>query len=239
MPSFREQREILALWEQFPALERLEPGAGRVALTFDDGPDPDATPAVLDALDAAGARATFFMLGEQLMRHTSLGREVAVRGHEIALHGFGHARHQELTPTEARDDLARGLGAVEAATGQRPALYRPPYGRFSEHSYEACAALGLRPVYWSAWGEDWETIGPARDRRAGVARSRRRGDRAAARLPALRGPPERRAHGPGARRAGAASARRRAHLREPRRGAQYAERGFLKESGRRERTRIC
>ena len=162
MPSFREQREILAFWEQFPALERLEPGAGRVALTFDDGPDPDATPAVLDALDAAGARATFFMLGEQLMRHTSLGREVAVRGHEIALHGFGHAHHQELTPTEARDDLARGLGAVEAATGQRPALYRPPYGRFSEHSYEACAALGLRPVYWSAWGEDWETIGPDR-----------------------------------------------------------------------------
>jgi peptidoglycan-N-acetylglucosamine deacetylase len=162
VPSFREQREILALWERFPALERLEPGAGRVALTFDDGPDPDATPAVLDALDGAGARATFFMLGEQLMQNTTLGREVAVRGHEIALHGFGHARHQELTPTQARDDLARGLGAVEAATGQRPALYRPPYGRFSEHSYEACAALGLRPVYWSAWGEDWEAIGAER-----------------------------------------------------------------------------
>jgi peptidoglycan/xylan/chitin deacetylase (PgdA/CDA1 family) len=162
MPSFREHREMLALWERLPALERLEPGAGRAALTFDDGPDEDGTPAVLDALDAAGAKATFFMLGEQLMRNTGLGREVAERGHEIALHGFAHPHHEDLTPTQARDDLARGLGAVEAATGRRPTLYRPPYGRFSEHSYDACRALDLRPVYWSAWGEDWDTLGPER-----------------------------------------------------------------------------
>jgi peptidoglycan/xylan/chitin deacetylase (PgdA/CDA1 family) len=117
---------------------------------------------VLDALERAGARATFFMLGEQLMRNPMLGREVAGRGHEIALHGFAHPHHEELTPTQARDDLARGLGAVEAATGRRPAFYRPPYGRFSEHSYEACRALALQPVYWSAWGEDWETLGAER-----------------------------------------------------------------------------
>jgi peptidoglycan-N-acetylglucosamine deacetylase len=158
MPSFREHREMLALWERYPALERLEPGASRVALTFDDGPERDATPAVLDALEAVGARATFFLLGEQLMRDTGLGREVAARGHEIALHGFGHTRHEDLSPQQARDDLARGLGALEAATGQRPVLYRPPYGRFSEHSYEACRALELRPVYWSAWGQDWDAL---------------------------------------------------------------------------------
>jgi peptidoglycan-N-acetylglucosamine deacetylase len=162
VPSFREQHEMLALWERFPGLERLDPGANRVALTFDDGPDDDATPAVLDALDAIGARATFFMLGEQLMLNPRLGQEVAGRGHEIALHGFGHAHHEDLTPTEARDDLARGLGAVEAATGSRPVLYRPPYGRLSEHSHAACLALELTPVYWSAWGEDWESIGAAR-----------------------------------------------------------------------------
>src|SRR5919204_3273226 len=162
MPSFREHREMLALWERLPALERLEPGAGRAALTFDDGPDEDGTPAVLDALDAAGAKATFFMLGEQLMRNPMLGREVASRGHEIALHGFEHPHHETLTPTQAGDDLARGLGAVEAATGRRPSFYRPPYGRFTEHSYEACRKLGLRPVYWSAWGCDWDPLPPAR-----------------------------------------------------------------------------
>jgi peptidoglycan-N-acetylglucosamine deacetylase len=158
VPSFREFRETLALWERFPARELADAGRGRVALTFDDGPDEDATPAVLDALDGIGARATFFMLGEQLMRHQGVGREVVARGHEVALHGFGHEAHERLSPQQARDDLARGLGAVEAATGRRPRFYRPPYGRFSEHSWEACRKLELEPVYWSGWGADWEPV---------------------------------------------------------------------------------
>jgi peptidoglycan-N-acetylglucosamine deacetylase len=158
VPSFREHRETLELWQRFPALEHAEPGTKRAMLTFDDGPDPAGTIPILDALDAAGARATFFMVGEQLMRHQDVGREVVARGHEIALHGFGHARHEELTPQGARDDLARGLGAVEAATGRRPRFYRPPYGRFSEHSYEACRKLELEPAYWSAWGQDWDEL---------------------------------------------------------------------------------
>ncbi len=162
MPSFREFRETLALWERFPARERADAGRGCVALTFDDGPDEDATPAVLEALDGIGARATFFMLGEQLMRHQAVGREVVARGHEVALHGFGHEAHERLSPQQARDDLARGLGAVEAATGRRPRFYRPPYGRFSEHSWEACRKLELEPVYWSGWGADWEPVPAAR-----------------------------------------------------------------------------
>jgi peptidoglycan/xylan/chitin deacetylase (PgdA/CDA1 family) len=162
MPSFRQLRETFELWERFPALERAEAGGGKVALTFDDGPDPDATPEVLDALDEIGAHATFFMLGEQLMLHQDIGREVVRRGHEVALHGFGHEPHEDLTPQGARDDLARGLGALEASTGRHPRFYRPPYGRFSEHSFEACGKLGMRPVYWSGWGSDWEPIPAAR-----------------------------------------------------------------------------
>jgi peptidoglycan-N-acetylglucosamine deacetylase len=158
VPSFREFRETEELWQRFPGLERAEGGGARVLLTFDDGPDEDDTPAVLDALDEIGARATFFMLGEQLMRHQGVGREVVARGHEVALHGFGHEKHERLTPQQARDDLARGLGAVEAATGRRPRFYRPPYGRFSDASYEACRKLELEPVYWSSWGLDWEQI---------------------------------------------------------------------------------
>jgi peptidoglycan/xylan/chitin deacetylase (PgdA/CDA1 family) len=161
MPSFQQHLETLELWRRFPALERIDGARDAVALTFDDGPDPDSTPAVLDALDAAGARATFFLLGEQLMEHRSLGGEIARRGHEVALHGFEHREHSELGPA-VRDDLARALGTVEAGTGRRPRWLRPPYGRFSEISYEACGPLGLEPVYWSAWGMDWEPIGPDR-----------------------------------------------------------------------------
>jgi peptidoglycan/xylan/chitin deacetylase (PgdA/CDA1 family) len=160
MPSFREQRETEQDWLAFPAIERV-PGSDRVVLTFDDGPDEDATPAVLDALDDAGIKATFFVVGEQLMRHHGIARRAALAGHELALHGFGHPRHQELFPPAARDEVARGLGAFEAVAGSRPRFFRPPYGRFSEHSYKACQALDLEPVYWSAWGLDWYDIDAA------------------------------------------------------------------------------
>jgi peptidoglycan/xylan/chitin deacetylase (PgdA/CDA1 family) len=145
-----------------PALERVDGAGPRVALTFDDGPDPDATPAVLEALDLAGLTATFFVVGEQLLRHHALAREALDRGHELALHGFSHRPHDELSPPESKDDIARGVGAFEAATGRSPRFYRPPYGLFNEWSYGACHDLGLEPVYWSAWGSDWEDISPER-----------------------------------------------------------------------------
>jgi peptidoglycan/xylan/chitin deacetylase (PgdA/CDA1 family) len=160
MPSFGEQRETEEDWRSFPGLERL-PGS-QIALTFDDGPDEDATPAVLAALEEAGIRATFFVVGEQLMRHHRVAREAAVAGHELALHGFSHRRHSELIPPDARDEIPRGIGAFEAVVGAKPRFFRPPYGQFSEPSYKACGALGLEPVYWSAWGLDWEEIGPDR-----------------------------------------------------------------------------
>src|SRR3954467_10673730 len=94
-------------WREFPALERVPSG---VALTFDDGPDPEGTPLVLDALDAAGVRATFFVVGEQLMRHHAIAREALARGHELELHGFEHVRHESMPGRSARDDLARALG---------------------------------------------------------------------------------------------------------------------------------
>jgi peptidoglycan/xylan/chitin deacetylase (PgdA/CDA1 family) len=142
-------------WREMPAIERV---SGGVALTFDDGPDPGCTPQVLDALDASGAKATFFLVGEQLMRNHAVAREAAARGHELALHGFEHVDHDSLRPQAARDDIARALGAFEASTGHRPRFFRPPYGRFSEASYDACKHLGLEPVYWSGWGMDWERI---------------------------------------------------------------------------------
>ena len=160
MPSFGQHIDTLARWRQFPALERLD--EERVALTFDDGPDPDGTPGVLDALDAAGLKATFFMVGEQVKAAPALAGEVAKRGHEIALHGATHRPHRELSPRDSRDEPAYGLGTLEAATGRRPRWFRPPYGVFNEHSYEAVRAVGLDPVYWSAWGMDWETVSAER-----------------------------------------------------------------------------
>ena len=161
MPHFSEQVDTLERWRRFPGRERAN-GAEGVVLTFDDGPDQDATPAVLDALDAAGAAATFFLVGEQVESHPALARELVQRGHDVQLHGYRHVAHDRLAPAAARPDLERGARALREATGREPRFYRPPYGRFSPESYEACGALGLQAVYWSAWGTDWETISPQR-----------------------------------------------------------------------------
>jgi peptidoglycan/xylan/chitin deacetylase (PgdA/CDA1 family) len=160
MPSFREQTETAEDWLAFPGVERV-PGE-QIVMTFDDGPDEDSTPAILDALGEAGIKATFFVVGEQLMRHHGIARRAALEGHELALHGFSHRRHKDLIPPDARDEIPRGVGAFEAVTGSKPRFFRPPYGRFSEHSYGACQALALEPVYWSAWGLDWEDLDGSR-----------------------------------------------------------------------------
>jgi peptidoglycan/xylan/chitin deacetylase (PgdA/CDA1 family) len=143
----------LDLWRRLPGLERVDHG---VALTFDDGPDPDGTPPILDALDALGAHATFFMVGQNVAAHPELAREVGERGHEIQLHCFEHVAHQTLS--DPADDIRRARAAIQDATGANPALQRPPYGRFTVESHAACIAAGLEPVYWSAWGLDWEQI---------------------------------------------------------------------------------
>jgi peptidoglycan/xylan/chitin deacetylase (PgdA/CDA1 family) len=160
VPSFLQEAERAERWRRFPAREHTD--SIHAVLTFDDGPDPDATPAVLDALEAEGIAATFFVVGEQLLRHRDLGRRLVERGHEIALHCFAHLDHDTLGISGARDDLTLGVEVVEEVTGTRPRWYRPPYGKFTQESYDVCAELGLEPVYWSAWGLDWESVGPER-----------------------------------------------------------------------------
>lgn len=157
MPGFRQQLDTLERWRRLPALERLEAG---VALTFDDGPDPDATPAVLDALDEWSAPATFFLVGEQVEAHPQLAREIAARGHAVGLHGHLHTEHDGLA--DAAADFDAVAAAVGGAAGTEATLYRPPYGRFSAASYEECRRRALTPVYWSGWGCDWEPIPAAR-----------------------------------------------------------------------------
>lgn len=148
-------------WREAPGLERVERTDAAV-LTFDDGPDPSFTPPLLDALDAAGARATFFVVGERVAGQEPLLREMASRGHEIALHGMRHRRHDGLDAETAKRELSEGLAAIEAAGVPRPRRYRPPYGGSSAALAGTCAELGLELAYWSAWGQDWEPLPAAR-----------------------------------------------------------------------------
>jgi peptidoglycan/xylan/chitin deacetylase (PgdA/CDA1 family) len=131
-------------------------GGGAVALTFDDGPHPAGTPAVLDLLEEAGARATFFLVGEQVREHPGLAAEVARRGHEIAVHCDRHRNLLRLSPGQVRDDLRRAAATIEEATGRSPRHYRPPYGVLSGPALAVARRAGWLTVLWSRDGRDWE-----------------------------------------------------------------------------------
>jgi peptidoglycan-N-acetylglucosamine deacetylase len=140
-----------------------------VALTFDDGPDPRSTPAILDQLDRLGWRATFFLLGPMVRRSPSLAAELAGRGHEIAVHGDEHRSHLHRTPGAIRDDVARARDSIADATGVAPLWFRPPFGALSAGSLTAAHQLGLRPVLWTTWGRDWRAEATAATVLADVA----------------------------------------------------------------------
>jgi peptidoglycan-N-acetylglucosamine deacetylase len=122
-------------------------------LTFDDGPHPEGTPAVLEAL--GDSPAVFFLVGEQVERHPALAREIAAAGHEIALHCHRHRNQMRLAPVAVREDLRRATDAIGTATGRAPALHRPPYGIYTPAGLRDARRAGLTPLLWSRWGRDW------------------------------------------------------------------------------------
>jgi peptidoglycan/xylan/chitin deacetylase (PgdA/CDA1 family) len=128
---------------------------GAVALTFDDGPHPDGTPAVLAVLDRERVAATFFLVGEQVRHDPSLAAEIVAAGHSVQLHGDRHRNQLRLTAGQIRDDLRRGAEAIEQATGSATPFYRPPYGIFSGLGLWTVGRSPYAPVLWSRWGRDW------------------------------------------------------------------------------------
>ena len=127
-----------------------------IALTFDDGPHAEGTPAVLEALAAADVTATFFLVGEQVRARPAVASDIVAAGHEVALHGDRHTLLLRRTVRELAADLTRATAAIEDAAGRSPVLYRPPYGVFSSGALGLVRDRGLRPLLWSRWGRDWE-----------------------------------------------------------------------------------
>lgn len=122
-----------------------------VALTYDDGPVPP-TEEILTALAEVNGRATFFVSGEMAQARPDVLRATAEQGHEIGNHGWSHTDFTELTAAEHAEEIRRTAEAVQAATGQRPTLVRPPFGSTSR---EVNAAAGGPVILWNTDSEDW------------------------------------------------------------------------------------
>ena len=129
--------------------------ADHVALTFDDGPDPETTPLFLEALEAHGLHATFFMVGSCVRRSPELAAKVAAAGHEIGVHGWEHRYLPLRGPRATYRDLARARDVIAEATGTVPWLFRPPYGVLSSPAILAARRLELTCVLWTSWGREW------------------------------------------------------------------------------------
>jgi peptidoglycan-N-acetylglucosamine deacetylase len=135
--------------------DRTASGRG-FALTFDDGPHAQGTPAVLELLAGAGVHATFFLVGEQIARNPALAGEVVAAGHDVGVHCHRHRNLLRLGPVQVRADIDRATAALEDATGVSPLLYRPPYGVLNAAALRLARARGWRTLLWSHWGRDWE-----------------------------------------------------------------------------------
>ena len=135
----------------------LPPPPKYIALSFDDGPRADTTPLLLDILQAHGARATFFVVGENAARYPAILQRMLEEGHSIGNHSYTHPYMSKLKPAARSREVLDTAQAVFEATGYTTTLFRPPYGDFSRKETEI---EGHQVVFWSVDSMDWKWRDP-------------------------------------------------------------------------------
>lgn len=139
-----------------PVARRFVSTGNEVWLTIDDGPDPEDTPRLLDLLDGAGARATFFVRGDRAEAHAGLVHEIIARGHGVANHTYSHPQFSFwcASPRRAAAEIDRCTAVLREITGRTPIWFRAPVGMANPFVHIALRARGLRLVGWSDRGFD-------------------------------------------------------------------------------------
>lgn len=127
-----------------------------ITLTFDDGPDPVYTPALLTLLDQYKVRAMFFLVGRTLEKYPDLVRQIHERGHVIGVHTDRHVNAWFTSPWRMRNEVLRTRDMLQRITGDAPKYFRPPWGRFNIFLLRQLRKLGMVPVLWTYACQDWE-----------------------------------------------------------------------------------
>ena len=147
------------MFDVFPGVVRRGPAIGkRVALTFDDGPD-HMTADYLELLDQLGVPATFFLIGNRAIHYPDLVREYVRRGHQIAGHGYDHARFNKLNRKDLLEQCARTEGALGGQMSGKPWV-RPPHGSLDASSLVNLVTAGYTVAMWSLDAKDYDTQNP-------------------------------------------------------------------------------
>lgn len=136
-------------------LRRGSKGTGKVALTFDDGPDPFYTPEILALLRRYEAKATFFFLAQKARRYPEVVQTVLRDGHHIASHGLAHRPQPLLNYRATRYEMRLAAEILTDLTGEPPRYFRPPWGLLNRWTLAVARELGMEVVLWSCDSFDW------------------------------------------------------------------------------------
>ncbi len=162
-PSYKNGRNTAqALFGPPPSLQSLSSGSGKwkqIALTFDDGPSPAKTPALLDALEKAHAPATFFVVGSRAAAAPALLRRMARSGDEVENHSYTHPNMNLVVGSDAESEILRGSVTIEALTGHQPHFFRPPGGNADAAVQSLSHQYGLTVAYWTVDALHYEDLG--------------------------------------------------------------------------------
>jgi len=140
-------------------MHTVQDGPKVVALTIDDGPSPVYTPQVLKILRRYGVIASFSMIGKNAAAFPGVAREVAAAGHMVVNHTWNHYNLGYMSAVAVQDEISRATDAIHAATGERPSMFRAPYGVWPSAVFSCCARAGLAPLAWSVDPRDWSRPG--------------------------------------------------------------------------------
>ncbi|WP_256759831.1 polysaccharide deacetylase family protein [Cohnella sp. WQ 127256] len=133
-------------------------GTRKVALTFDDVPDPRFTPQVLNVLKKKGVAATFFVVGTRSMKHPDLVRRIKKEGHNLGNHSYSHPDFSKMSLSQVQDQIGRAEKIIEGIVGFKPRLVRPPYGEIMPKQLEWAKKQGYTVVNWNVDSSDWRQL---------------------------------------------------------------------------------
>ena len=140
-------------------MHTVQDGPKAVALTIDDGPSPVYTPQILRILHQYGVTASFSMIGRNAAAFPGVARQVAAAGHMIVNHTWNHYNLSYMPGVAVRAEISQATDAIHAATGERPSMFRAPYGVWPPAVFSYCAQAGLTPLAWSVDPRDWSRPG--------------------------------------------------------------------------------
>lgn len=150
----------VGFWSYQGTIAKLAVQEKLVVLTFDDGPNPPHTQALLDVLESYGVKATFFVKARNVEAFPDALRAVALAGHEIGNHSYHHRPMAAISATDMRQEITRASKVIEGVLGYAPVLFRPPYGAQGIGTRRALAQLNMTSIIMSTHGTDWELTDP-------------------------------------------------------------------------------